>query len=115
MGEILGLIKIAVGIEESRVAYAYDAVLYSVFHPVEALYAYSDYPRHLEVQRDLKDMRIARHQVDYRMKIMPSNDGARTGPERRLTAAMWTREEKKNGNGSRKQDRAHHGGRDRDR
>jgi hypothetical protein len=68
IGQIPGLVELEVGIDESRISYACDVVLYSVFHSVEALNAYADHPRHLDIRRDLEGMRIARHQVDYRVQ-----------------------------------------------
>jgi hypothetical protein len=64
-GRIPGMSKLEVGIDESRIAYACDAVLYTEFDSREALLAYTDHPEHLRVRRALGDMRVARHQVDY--------------------------------------------------
>ena len=69
-GKIPGLVELEVGIDESRIDYACDVVLYSVFESLEALSAYAEHPCHLQVRRDLEGMRIARHQVDYRMEPM---------------------------------------------
>jgi hypothetical protein len=64
-GRIPGLLHLEIGIDESRIDYAFDAVLYSEFASREALAAYADHPEHLRVRRALGDLRIARHQVDY--------------------------------------------------
>ena len=64
-GLIPGLLKIEVGVDVSRIDYACDVVLYSEFDSHEALAAYATHPEHLRVRRELGDLRIARHQVDY--------------------------------------------------
>ena len=64
-GRIPGLLHLEIGIDESRVDYACDVVLFSEFDSREALAAYAQHPEHLRVRRALGDMRIARHQVDY--------------------------------------------------
>ena len=64
-GRIPGLLQLEVGVDESRIDYACDVVLYSEFASREALAAYADHPEHLRVRRTLGDLRIARHQVDY--------------------------------------------------
>lgn len=64
-GRIPGLLHLEVGIDESRIDYACDAVLVSEFASREALAAYAEHPEHLRVRRALGDLRIARHQVDY--------------------------------------------------
>lgn len=64
-GRIPGLLHLEVGVDESRVDYACDVVLYSEFASREALAAYAEHPEHLRVRRTLGDLRIARHQVDY--------------------------------------------------
>jgi hypothetical protein len=60
-----GLLHLEVGVDESRIDYACDVVLYTEFSSREALAAYAHNPEHLRVRRTLGDMRIARHQVDY--------------------------------------------------
>lgn len=60
-----GLLHLEVGVDESRIDYACDVVLYTEFASREALAAYAQNPEHLRVRRTLGDMRIARHQVDY--------------------------------------------------
>jgi len=66
-GKVPGLLEIEVGIDESGVDYACDVVLYSVFQSAEALAAYASDPSHLMVREELGGIRIARHQVDYRI------------------------------------------------
>lgn len=64
-GEIPGLLFLEVGIDTSRIDYACDLVLYTVFDSQEALTAYRTHPAHLRLRDELGDLRIARHQVDY--------------------------------------------------
>ncbi len=62
---IPGLLHLEVGVDDSRVDYACDVVLYTEFASREALADYATHPEHLRVRARLGDMRIARHQVDY--------------------------------------------------
>ncbi|HNZ91358.1 MAG TPA: Dabb family protein [Acidovorax sp.] len=62
---IPGLLHLDIGVDTSRIDYACDVVLYSEFESQVALDAYASHPEHLRVKRELGDMRIARHQVDY--------------------------------------------------
>lgn len=64
-GRIPGLIELEIGIDQSKVDYACDVVLYSVFRSREALEGYARHPLHLKVREKLGNMRIARYQVDY--------------------------------------------------
>ncbi len=64
-GRVPGLLHLEIGIDESRVDYACDVVLYSEFASREALAAYAEHPEHLRVRRALGDLRTSRHQVDY--------------------------------------------------
>jgi len=64
-GRVPGLLHVEVGVDESRIDYACDVVLYTEFDSRAALAAYADHPEHLRVKRALGDLRIARHQVDY--------------------------------------------------
>jgi heme-degrading monooxygenase HmoA len=64
-GRVPGLLHVELGVDESRIDYACDVVLYTEFDSREALAAYADHPEHLRVKRALGDLRIARHQVDY--------------------------------------------------
>ncbi|MBC2806821.1 Dabb family protein [Rhizobium ruizarguesonis] len=64
-GEIPGLLFLEVGIDFSRVDYACDVVLYSEFKDEASLEGYASHPAHLRIRDSLKDVRIARHQVDY--------------------------------------------------
>ena len=50
---------------QSGVAYECDVVLYSEFTSQQALDAYARHSEHLRVRDELRDIRIARHQVDY--------------------------------------------------
>lgn len=65
VGQIPGLAHLEIGIDVSRVSYACDVVLYSEFSDTAALAAYADHPAHLAVRDALRDVRVARHQVDY--------------------------------------------------
>jgi heme-degrading monooxygenase HmoA len=67
-GRVPGLLHLEVGADQSRVDYACDVVLYSEFESQEALDAYATHPEHLRVKQDIGDLRIARHQVDYRVE-----------------------------------------------
>lgn len=66
-GRIPGLLQLDIGVDESRVGYACDVVLYSEFESKEALDAYATHPEHLRVKQEIGDIRIAKHQVDYVM------------------------------------------------
>jgi hypothetical protein len=63
-----GLLHLEIGVDHSRVDYACDVVLYSEFESQAALDAYATHPEHLRVKQEIGDMRIARHQVDYRVE-----------------------------------------------
>jgi hypothetical protein len=64
-GHIPGLLRLEVGIDESRIDYACDVVLVTDFDSREALAAYAVHPEHVRVKQALGDLRTARHQVDY--------------------------------------------------
>ncbi len=64
-GKIPGLRELEVGIDTSRVDYACDVVLCTVFQDSQSLSAYATHPEHLRVKRELGDMRVSRQQVDY--------------------------------------------------
>ena len=64
-GRIPGLLHLDIGVDTSRIDYACDVVLYSEFASRAALDAYATHPEHLRVKRELGDLRVARHQVDY--------------------------------------------------
>ena len=64
-GRIPGLLHLEIGVDSSRIDYACDVVLYSEFESQAALDAYATHPEHLRIKRELLDLRIARHQVDY--------------------------------------------------
>lgn len=65
VGVIPGLTALEVGADVSRIDYACDVVLYTEFDSQEALDSYASHPDHLRIKRELGDVRIARHQVDY--------------------------------------------------
>jgi hypothetical protein len=62
---IPGIVHMEVGVDISRIDYACDVVLYSEFESQAALDAYALHPAHVLVKKELADLRIARHQVDY--------------------------------------------------
>lgn len=64
-GRIPGLLHLELGVDSSRIDYACDVVLYSEFENQAALDAYAEHPEHLRVKREVGDLRVARHQVDY--------------------------------------------------
>lgn len=64
-GRIPGLLHLEIGIDTSGVDYACDVVLYSEFASQADLEAYASHPEHLRVKREVGNLRIARHQVDY--------------------------------------------------
>ena len=68
-GRIPGLLHLEVGVDDSRIDYACDVVLYSEFATREALAAYATHPEHLRVRQTLGDLRTARHQVDYESPV----------------------------------------------
>lgn len=65
VGVIPGLMALEVGADVSRIGYACDVVLYTEFESREALDSYATHPDHLRIKRELADVRIDRHQVDY--------------------------------------------------
>ena len=64
-GRIPGLIHLEIGVDQSRIDYACDVVLYSEFESVQALTNYATHPEHQRVKEEVAGLRIARHQVDY--------------------------------------------------
>ncbi len=68
-GQVPGLLHLEVGIDESRIDYACDVVLYTEFDSREALAGYAQHPAHLRVRETLGDLRTARHQVDYEVDL----------------------------------------------
>jgi hypothetical protein len=64
-GKIPGLLHLEIGVDTSGVDYACDVVLYSEFDSQASLDAYAVHPEHLRVKREVGELRIARHQVDY--------------------------------------------------
>lgn len=67
-GRIPGLLHLELGADTSAVDYACDVVLYSEFEDQAALDAYASHPEHLRVKQEVEGLRIARHQVDYRVE-----------------------------------------------
>jgi hypothetical protein len=67
-GRIPGMLHLEVGVDSSRVDYACDVALYSEFESQAALDAYAVHPEHLRVKDELCGVRVARHQVDYRVQ-----------------------------------------------
>jgi len=65
-GRIPGMLKLEIGVDTSRVDYACDVILDSEFESQKALDAYATHPEHLRVKAAIGDIRIARHQVDYK-------------------------------------------------
>jgi hypothetical protein len=65
VGRIPGLKYLEVGIDTSKVDYACDMVLYTVFETQAALDAYASHPEHLRVRNELGTLRVARYQVDF--------------------------------------------------
>jgi len=66
-GRIPGLRHLEIGVDSSGVDYACDVVLFSEFETQEALETYATHPEHLRVKAEIGALRIARHQVDYRV------------------------------------------------
>lgn len=71
-GRVPGLLHLEIGIDTSCADYACDVVLYSEFASQAALEAYATHPEHLRVKREVGDLRIARHQVDYLTSAPPA-------------------------------------------
>lgn len=69
-GVIPGMRYLEIGLDVSGVDYACHVVLYSEFDSQEALDAYASHPEHLKIRRELGDIRISRHQVDYISKAV---------------------------------------------
>lgn len=67
-GRVPGLLRLEVGADISGADYACDVVLVSDFESQAALDAYATHPEHLRVKQEVGDIRIARHQVDYRVE-----------------------------------------------
>jgi heme-degrading monooxygenase HmoA len=63
--QIPGLLRLEIGLDESGVDYACDAVLYTEFESRQALADYAEHPAHVRVRRELEGVRTARHQVDF--------------------------------------------------
>ena len=68
-GRVPGLLHLEIGVDASAVDYACDVVLYSEFESWEALRAYAEHSEHLRVRDELVGIRIARHQVDYEVRV----------------------------------------------
>jgi hypothetical protein len=76
-GLIDGLNHIEVGVDVSDVDYACDVVLVSEFANMSDLRSYATHPEHLRVRRELGDLRIDRHQVDYSIDAAALQSGDR--------------------------------------
>lgn len=63
--QIPGLLRLEIGLDESGVDYACDAVLYTEFESRQALADYAHHPAHARVRHELEGVRTARHQVDF--------------------------------------------------
>lgn len=68
-GRIPGMTRLEIGLDISRISYACDMVLLTEFTDAAALQAYATHPLHLQARDDLEGLRIARHQVDYRVPV----------------------------------------------
>ena len=75
-GRVPGLLHLEIGVDESRIDYACDVVLYTEFDSREALAAYAQHPEHQRVRRALSDLRTARYQVDYEVPPEVGRDSA---------------------------------------
>jgi len=75
-GRIPGLLYLEVGIDDSRIDYACDVVLYTAFESRQALADYAQHPEHLRVRQVLGDVRSTRHQVDYEVQPEAGRDRA---------------------------------------
>jgi heme-degrading monooxygenase HmoA len=64
-GKIPGLLHFEIGVDQSRIDYACDVVLYSEFESEQALREYATHPEHIKIKQALGDLRVARYQVDY--------------------------------------------------
>jgi hypothetical protein len=64
-GQIEGMIKLEVGVDFSNAPDSFDIALYSEFVSKEALNFYQEHPKHKLVQGFVKEVRSARHAVDY--------------------------------------------------
>jgi len=78
-GRVPGLLHLEIGVDESRIDYACDVVLYSEFASRAALADYAEHPEHLSVKRAVGNLRTARHQVDYEAPGAPASS-ASSGP-----------------------------------
>lgn len=63
--QIPGLLRLEIGLDESGVDYACDAVLYTEFDSRQSLADYAHHPAHIRVRNELEGVRVARHQVDF--------------------------------------------------
>jgi Stress responsive A/B Barrel Domain len=66
-GLVDGMTHVEVGLDVSGADYACDVVLVTEFRSAADLTTYATHPEHLRVRAELGDLRIARHQVDYRV------------------------------------------------
>lgn len=87
-GRVPGLLHLEIGVDESRIDYACDVVLYSDFASREALAVYAEHPEHLRVKRALGNLRTARHQVDYAVEHALDREPDRERPAPGTAAAQ---------------------------
>ena len=87
-GRVPGLLHLEIGVDESRIDYACDVVLYSEFASREALAVYAEHPEHLRVKRALGNLRTARHQVDYAVEHALDREPDRERPAPGTAAAQ---------------------------
>ena len=64
-GLVPGMAWLQVGLDISGIDYACDVVLVADFDDAQALSGYADHPAHVRAKRQMADLRIARHQVDF--------------------------------------------------
>ena len=72
-GRIPGLLHLEIGVDSSGVDYSCNVVLISEFESQAAVDAYAHHPEHLRVRDELTGIRIARHQVDYEVRVDPES------------------------------------------
>jgi hypothetical protein len=70
IGLIPGMRCLEIGLDVSGVDYACNVVLYSEFDSQQSLDAYASHPEHLRIRKELGDIRVTRHQVDYIPKVV---------------------------------------------
>jgi riboflavin synthase len=76
-----GLLHLEVGVDTSGMEYACDVVLYTEFDGQASLDHYNTHPEHLRVRAELEGVRVARHQVDYRVATQTPTVGIAALPK----------------------------------